>query len=207
MSKLHPSPLQGRRPHKEELHHFEDGQITDRLPTGENPYPVKLLMVGINPGLWTAAVNAPFAHPGNRFWPSLDVAGILSPKVDASTGLSDEDEQRLIDAGIAITNLVPRATARADQLTAEELKESRQRIIRLAEELKPRAVTIIGITAYRTAFSNNKAKLGQQDTSEMDDWPQNIELWVTPQPSGLNAHETIQTLGEKWKTIWDSVNN
>ena len=90
-------------------------------------------------------------------------------------------------------------------MTAKELKESRQRIIRLAEELKPRAVAIIGITAYRTAFSNNKAKLGHQDTSEMDDWPQGIELWVTPQPSGLNAHETIQTLGDKWKTIWDSI--
>ena len=205
MSTLHPSPLNGRKPQKEELHNFEDAEITDRLPTAENPYPVKLLMVGINPGLWTAAVNAPFAHPGNRFWPSLDVAGIMSPKVDASTGLSDEDEQKLIDQGIAITNLVPRASVRAAELTKEELLGSRERITALAQELKPSAVAIIGITAYRTAFSDRKAKLGQQDTSEIEGWPDDVALWVTPQPSGLNAHETVESLGEKWKVIWDSL--
>ncbi|MDO4917587.1 MAG: mismatch-specific DNA-glycosylase [Rothia sp. (in: high G+C Gram-positive bacteria)] len=205
MSTLHPSPLGGRRPHKEELTQFENAEITDRLPTPEYPYSVKLLMVGINPGLWTAAVNAPFSHPGNRFWPSLDRAGIISPKIDCTAGMSDADEQRLEDLGIAITNLVPRATARADELTTEELRESPARIIDLAERLKPQAVAVIGITAYRVAFKNNKAKLGQQDTSSIDGWPQDVQLWVVPQPSGLNAHENIDTLGEKWKAVWDSI--
>lgn len=205
MSTLHPSPLGGRRPTREELPQFHNSTITDRLPSADNPFPVKLLIVGINPGLWTAAVNAPFSFPGNRFWPSLAEAGIVSPQVDASSGMSDEDEARLQELGIAITNLVDRATARADELTAQELRESVPRLINLAQEIRPKAVAIVGITAYRAAFKQRKAKLGKQDTSEIADWPDDVQLWVVPQPSGLNAHENVHTLADKWKSVWEGA--
>lgn len=203
MSTKHPSPFGDSRPTREDLSDFINGTIDDRLP---NPgTPLRMLIVGINPGLWTAAVNAPFAFPGNRFWPSLDRAGIVSPKVDASRGLSDEVEEQLENLGIGITNLVDRATARADELSAEELKNSVPRIIELTHIYQPQAVAIAGITAYRIAFGDKKAKLGQQDTSDIEDWNPATSLWVVPQPSGLNAHENIDTLADKWLAVWNTT--
>lgn len=204
MSTKHPSPFGDSRPTREDLSDFINGTIDDRLPSPGTP--LRMLIVGINPGLWTAAVNAPFAFPGNRFWPSLDRAGIVSPKVDASRGLSDEVEEQLENLGIGITNLVDRATARADELSAEELKNSVPRIIELTHIYQPQAVAIAGITAYRIAFGDKKAKLGQQDTSDIEDWNPATSLWVVPQPSGLNAHENIDTLADKWLAVWNTTN-
>lgn len=203
MSTKHPSPFGDSRPTSEDLSDFINGTIDDRLPRPGTP--LRMLIVGINPGLWTAAVNAPFAFPGNRFWPSLDRAGIVSPKVDASRGLSDEVEEQLENLGIGITNLVDRATARADELSAEELKNSVPRIIELTHIYQPQAVAIAGITAYRIAFGDKKAKLGQQDTSDIEDWNPATSLWVVPQPSGLNAHENIDTLADKWLAVWNTT--
>ncbi|MGV3016977.1 mismatch-specific DNA-glycosylase [Rothia sp. 88186D007BW] len=203
MSTLHPSPLGGQRPTREQLHDFVNGTLDDRLPTPGTP--LRLLIVGINPGLWTSAVNAPFAFPGNRFWPSLDRAKIVSPRVDASRGLSDEVEEQLAHLGIGITNLVDRATARADQLTAQELQQALPRLIELTHLYMPQAVAIAGITAYRTAFGDKKAQLGQQDTTHLEGWNPASQLWVVPQPSGLNAHENIDSLADKWRQVWDST--
>lgn len=205
MSTKHPSPFGDSRPTREDLSDFINGTIDDRLPRPGTP--LRMLIVGINPGLWTAAVNAPFAFPGNRFWPSLDRAGIVSPKVDASRGLSDEVEEQLENLGIGITNLVDRATARADELSAEELKNSVPRIIELTHIYQPQAVAIAGITAYRIAFGDKKAKLGQQDTSDIEDWNPATSLWVVPQPSGLNAHENIDTLADKWLAVWNTTSS
>ena len=86
---------------------------------------LRLLFVGINPGLWTAAVQTHFARPGNRFYPALRRAGILTRDIDLARGMTDDDRRHLLDRGIGITNLVNRATARADELTAAELRERR----------------------------------------------------------------------------------
>ena len=83
---------------------------------------VRLLFVGINPGLWTAAVNAHFARRGNRFWPALHAAGITPRLVDVSNGMSEPDRDLVLGLGIGITNLVPTASARADELTLDELR-------------------------------------------------------------------------------------
>ena len=106
------APISGR-PTRDDLAGFNGATVDDLLP--EHP---KLLVVGINPGLWTAAVNAHFARPGNRFWPALHRAGITSRPVDASEGLPETDRDELLAAGVGITNLVPVATARADELSA-----------------------------------------------------------------------------------------
>src|SRR5207249_8034008 len=92
---------------------------------------LRLLFCGINPGLWTAAVNAHFARPGNRFWPALHRAGITSHRVDASEGLAPADAAELLERGVGITNLVNAATARADELTSAQLAAGAEQLRRL----------------------------------------------------------------------------
>lgn len=202
------SPLEGRRPTKSDLATAIDSGLgrEDVLP-----YPadeasaglLRMLIVGINPSPWTAAVNAPFARPGNRFWPSLAEAGVLPHRIDASAGLSRGDERLLAELGIGITNFVSRPSARADELTTEELRSGGQHLVNRVHVLQPRAVAIVGITAFRTAFSLPKAQLGRQDVETIAGWPERVQLWALPNPSGLNAHETIQSIAHKWQAVWD----
>lgn len=170
-----------------ELESFRDAEVPDLLPgRGQE---LRLLFVGINPGLWTAATQTHFAHPGNRFYPALLRAGILTRAVDPAAGMTDEDREHLRERGIGITNLVRRATARADELTADELREGGERLLATIARTRPAVVAVAGITAYRQAFGVRKAQTGEQ--------PEPVEgarLWVVPNPSGLNAHETIESL-------------
>ena len=203
MSDRRPSPLGGRKPKTSDLPNFATADphaLDDVLPAAGAP-PLRLLIVGVNPGLWTAAVNAPFARPGNRFWPALHRAGLTDSLVNASLGLSEADEQQLLSRGIGITNLVGRATARADELTREELTEGAARLVERVGALVPERVAIAGITAFRQAFAQPKAVLGEQQTGLIPGWPDGVRLWVVPQPSGLNAHETVETLAEKWRSV------
>jgi TDG/mug DNA glycosylase family protein len=179
-----------RRFTREELAGFRDAEVPDLLPPGGR---VRLLFVGINPGLWTAATQTHFAHPGNRFYPALHRAGILPEPVDPAAGMDDEQRAVLLDRGLGITNLVRRATARADELTAEELREGGARLRALVRRAPPVVVAVAGITAYRTAFGERQAVAGRQ--------PEDLEgaqLWVVPNPSGLNAHETVDTLAASY---------
>lgn len=171
-----------------ELETYRDTEVPDLL--GDD---VKLLFVGINPGLWTAATQTHFAHPVNRFYPALHLAGILEQPIDPAAGMNDADRERVKARGIGITNIVRRATARADELTAEELREGGERLVALVERIQPLVVAIAGITAYRQAFGARKAVVGRQ--------PQPLagaQLWVVPNPSGLNAHHTVATLAEAY---------
>lgn len=174
--------------------------LDDVLPAPGGPR-LRLLIVGVNPGIWTAAVNAPFARPGNRFWPALFRAGITDHQIDASRGLSEADEIHLLGQRVGITNLVLRATARADELSRDELTEGARRIVDLVTSLRPERVAIAGITAYRVAFAQPKAVLGRQNEAEIPSWPGTTQLWVVPQPSGLNAHENIDSLAQKWRDV------
>lgn len=201
------SPLDGQRPTESDLKaaKTERRMRDDVLPyptLGDNAGAVRMLIVGINPSPWTIAVNAPFAHPGNRFWPSLAAGQVLPYTVDASTGLSGEDEQLLASKGIGITNLVRRPSSRADELSTDELRSGAADLVERVKIIQPRTVAIVGITAFRTAFRQPKAQIGSQDTEAMAGWPSPSPLWVLPNPSGLNAHETTETLGEKWREVW-----
>jgi TDG/mug DNA glycosylase family protein len=152
------------------------------------------MFVGINPGLWTAAVNAHFARPGNRFWPALHLAGITPHRIDASAGLLPADSELLISAGVGISNLVPFATARADELTDAQLRASVASLTTLVRSSRPKVVAILGLTAYRQAFGDRKAGPGKQPASLAG-----AELWVLPNPSGLNAHETPVSLAAAYR--------
>jgi TDG/mug DNA glycosylase family protein len=167
-----------------ELEAFRDATLPDLVGPG-----LRLLFVGINPGLWTAAVQTHFARPGNRFYPALRRAGILTRDIDLTRGMTDDDRRHFLDRGLGITNLAPRATARADELSAAELREGSLRLIEVVRTWQPRVVAVLGISAYRTAFGHPKARTGEQP-----DHLEQARLWVVPNPSGLNAHDTIATL-------------
>lgn len=172
------------RPTRAELETFRDAEVEDLLPS-----PLRLLFVGINPSPWTAAVGAHFARPGNRFYPALAAAGILPRVLDASEGYDAADRALLEDAGIGVSNLVRRATARAEELSAVELREGAERLARDVARWRPAVVAVLGVTAYRQGFARPRAVVGRQ-AEDLAGSP----LWVVPNPSGLNAHETTASL-------------
>jgi TDG/mug DNA glycosylase family protein len=170
-----------------ELESFRDVEVPDLLPARGQT--LRLLFVGINPGLWTAATQTHFARPGNRFYPALLRAGILTDPVDPSAGMAEGDREAFRSRGLGITNVVARATARADELSASELREGGERLRELVARRHPLVVAVAGITAYRTAFGERRARTGEQ----AERWGAS-RVFVVPNPSGLNAHETVDTL-------------
>lgn len=171
-----------------ELESYRDAEVPDLLPGLQGP-DLRLLFVGINPGLWTAATQTHFAHPGNRFYPALLEAGVVTHPISPSAGMTDKDRDRLRARGIGITNIVRRATAKASELTDEELRAGGVELAATVRRTAPKVVAIAGITAYRTAFGQRRAAPGRQP-----DPFEGAELWIVPNPSGLNAHETVHTL-------------
>jgi double-stranded uracil-DNA glycosylase len=171
-----------------ELQSFRNASVPDLVGPG-----LKLLFVGINPGLWTAATQTHFAHPGNRFYPALRLAGIIDRDLDRGKPMTDQDRAYLVARGIGITNLVNRATARADELSPAELKAGRTRLEAFITRHQPVVVAVAGLTAYRAAFTDPKARGGEQ-ADQLD----GSRVWVVPNPSGLNAHETISSLAQAY---------
>lgn len=174
---------------REYLESFRDKTVPDLIGSD-----TRLLFVGINPGLWTAATGTHFCHPSNRFYPALREAGLIELEVDTSVGMSDDQRAEFTGKGMGITNLVPRATVRASDLTETELVVGGTRLKALVEDLHPAVVAVAGVTAYRTAFGEPLASLGLQRQPLAGS-----ELWVIPNPSGLNAHETVESLA-RWHT-------
>ena len=174
-----------------QLQAFHGASIPDLLgPT------VRLLLVGINPGLHSAAVQAHFGRAGNRFYPALFRAGITDHLIDASSGFQPGDREHLLERGIGITGLVRFATARADELSNQQLIDGVAPLTELVGALRPAVVALLGITTYRIAFGQPLAKVGRQ--------PEDLggaQLWVVPNPSGLNAHETIDSLATAYREV------
>ncbi len=175
-----------------ELETFRGATVPDLVGTT----PPRLVFVGINPGLWTAATGTHFAHPSNRFYPALHRAGITERELDRVTGLTADDRAYLLARGVAITNLVPRATARASELTAAELRSGAAVLVERLRAWRPGVVAVAGVTAYRTAFGLPRAQLGRQPTRLAG-----AELWLVPNPSGLNAHETTDSLAAAYAEV------
>jgi TDG/mug DNA glycosylase family protein len=162
--------------------------IPDVLPPlgGE----LNVLFCGINPGLYSAATGWHFARPGNRFWPALYASG-FTPRL-----LAPREQAELPGYGFGITNLAPRATARAAELTDDELRDGAARLTALIDRRHPRFLAVAGVTAYRTAFGRPGAAVGPQ--------PELLgaaRLWVLPNPSGLNAHWTLPSLAEAFREL------
>lgn len=153
-----------------------------------------MLFCGINPGLMSAATGHHFARPGNRFWPVLHASG-FTPRQ-----LAPEEERELLDHGLGITNVVARATARADELSSEEYREGGRILTAKTERLKPRWLAVVGIGAYRTAFGEPKARVGPQERTLGD-----TRVWALPNPSGLNAHWTLHSMAEEFGRLREAA--
>ena len=141
-----------------------------------------MLFCGINPGLYSAATGHHFARPGNRFWPALHRSGFTD------TQLHPCEQDQLLRHGLGITNMVARATARADELSPAELVEGGAMLTATVARWRPAWLAVVGVTAYRSAFARPKAVLGRQDVTVAG-----TPVWVLPNPSGLNAHYTVDT--------------
>lgn len=176
---------------REELLTYRDATVPDLV--GDD---VRLLFVGINPGLWTAATQTHFAHPGNRFYPALLRAGVIDRPIAQAAGMDTDDRRHLLDRGIGISNLVNRATVRAAELNGVELREGARRLVANIAAWKPAVVAVAGVTAYRVAFGQPRADVGRQPESLAG-----AELWIVPNPSGLNAHETIDSLAATYREV------
>jgi double-stranded uracil-DNA glycosylase len=153
-----------------------------------------VLFSGINPGLYSAATGHHFARPGNRFWPALHRSG-FTPRQ-----LRPDEQDQLLGLGLGITNIVDRATARADELSADELREGGRALLAKAERLAPRWLAVVGVTAYRTAFGEPRAAVGPQKLTAGA-----TRLWVLPNPSGLNAHWTPATLAGEFARLREAA--
>lgn len=145
-----------------------------------------VLFCGINPGRWSGAVGHHFAHPGNRFWKALHRSGFTDVE------LSPDDERRLLDFRLGVTNLVRRTTAAASELSKDELRAGAVALERKLRRAKPTTLAVLGLGAYRTAFGRARAALGLQ--------PERIggcAVWVLPNPSGLQAHYGLERIVEE----------
>ncbi|GGT42432.1 mismatch-specific DNA-glycosylase [Streptomyces purpureus] len=151
---------------------------------------LSVLFCGINPGLMSAATGHHFARPGNRFWPVLHLSG-FTPRQ-----LLPSEQEELLDYGLGITNVVARASARADELTDEEYREGGRILVSKVERLRPSWLAVVGVTAYRTAFGERKARIGPQERTIGE-----TRIWALPNPSGLNAHWTLQTMAEEFARL------
>lgn len=179
-----------------ELESYRGATVPDLVGPG-----LRLLFAGINPGLWTAATQTHFAHPSNRFYPALRRAGLIRRDIDPGAGMDDDDRRHLVSRGIGITNLVGRATARAGELEPLELREGARRLEEVVEDLVPDVVAVAGLTAYRVAFQRPRAAAGLQTEGIGP-----AALWVVPNPSGLNAHETLDSLTRWYRLVGEAAN-
>jgi TDG/mug DNA glycosylase family protein len=182
------SPI-GYKPSRADLLAAKDKTVRDVIALG-----LRVLFCGINPGLYSGATGHHFARPGNRFWPTLHQAGFTPRQLHPS------EERELLDHGYGITNLVPRATATADELAAEELVAGQRRLRSKVKRYQPKVVAVLGISAYRTAFGARNVSLGQQPEQLA-----NAVVWVLPNPSGLNAHYQLADLVEHFGTLRQAV--
>lgn len=189
-----PKPGRSTRFTQDELAAARSRTIADVLPGPADP-PLRVLFSGINPGLVSAATGHHFARPGNRFWPALHGAGFTPRR------LLPAEQAELAGLGLGITNLVARATARADELTPAELVAGAERLRELVERVRPAWLAVVGITAYRTAFGAPAATIGRQ--------PERLGatgLWVLPNPSGLNAHYQLPALTTEFTHLREAAN-
>ncbi|MGW8885345.1 G/U mismatch-specific DNA glycosylase [Streptomyces sp. NPDC055749] len=151
---------------------------------------LRVLFCGINPSLMTAATGFHFAHPGNRFWPVLHLSGFTPRRLKPS------EQSELPGYGLGITNVVARATARADELSAAEFREGGQLLTARVEQLEPQWLAVVGVTAYRTAFGERHAQIGPQERRIGG-----ARVWALPNPSGLNAHWTARTMADEYARL------
>ncbi|MEU9058435.1 G/U mismatch-specific DNA glycosylase [Streptomyces sp. NPDC048430] len=169
----------------DELQTARDRVVPDVVAGG-----LRVLFCGINPSLMSAATGHHFAHPGNRFWPVLHLSGFTPRQLKPS------EQDQLLGYGLGITNVVSRATARADELRPEEFRAGGEVLSAKVEALGPLWLAVVGVTAYRSAFGDRRARIGPQERTIGG-----ARVWALPNPSGLNAHWTVSTMADEYARL------
>ncbi|MEL6381145.1 MAG: G/U mismatch-specific DNA glycosylase [Cyanobacteria bacterium J06626_18] len=177
------------KPSKAEIQAAYNQEVPDIIAPN-----LKVLFCGINASLYSAAVGHHFARPGNRFWKALHQAGFTNRL------LHPAEDQILLQYSYGLTNIVARATARADELDRPELQQGYHDLSHKLEKFRPQYLAILGITAYRIAFKQPKAQIGYQSEQLRD-----TQIWVLPNPSGLNAHYQINDLARVYGELREQV--
>ena len=173
-------PAATRGPTRTELLAAADRTVEDVIAPG-----LKVLFCGINPGLYTAWSGHHFAGPGNRFWPAIHAAGFTDRR------LAPSEERLLLDYGYGVTNVVPRTTATAAELSAADMEAGGRQLVENVLQFRPRYLAILGIGAYRSAFHHPRARIGPQEEAIGG-----TRVWALPNPSGLNANYSLAALTE-----------
>ena len=153
-----------------------------------------VLFCGINPGLYSGATGNHFARPGNRFWPALHLSGFTPRQLHPS------DKEELLAVGLGISNVVARTTARADELTKEEIVAGGRALRRKVKRYAPRYLAVLGLGAYRIAFGVKTARVGPQPESIGE-----TKVWLLPNPSGLNAHYQLPALAAEFVRLREAA--
>lgn len=168
-------------------------RLTDHISPG-----VRILFVGINPGLRSAATGHHFAGHSNRFWKLL-FESKLTPEP-----LTHQDDWRLPDWGLGLTNIIQRPSAGIDVLKPREYIAGRKRLIATVKHYRPHAVALLGVTIYRTLFPEyrtGRISLGWQDKPLAD-----CPVFVLPNPSGRNAHYSYQAMLTAFRALRSVTN-
>ncbi len=173
------------RPTRQQLLEAYGKTVPDIIGPG-----LDVLFVGINPSLYSAVVGHHFARPGNRFWPALHLSGWVPRR------FAPQEDRQLVDFGIGLTNIARHATARGDEVSADALARGGRTLVRKIRRHRPRAVAVLGVTAYRVAFDRPKAQMGNQERKLGG-----AALWVLPNPSGLNAHYQVPDLARAYAEL------
>jgi TDG/mug DNA glycosylase family protein len=173
------------KPTKQQLTEAAGKTVPDVIAPG-----LRVLFCGINPGLYTAAVGHHFARPGNRFWPALHASGFTAKL------LSPFEERELLERGLGITNVVSRATASAAELTPADFIKGGRLLRNKIRRFQPRFVAVLGVGAYRAAFAQPKAIIGEQEERIAG-----ARVWVLPNPSGLNANYQLPDLERLFRAL------
>ena len=184
-------PVKIWKPTKEQILAAQDKKMRDIIASGLN-----VLFCGINPSLYSAAVGRHFARPGNRFWPTLFAAGFTDRLFSAF------EDDRLLERGYGITNVVERATATAAELAESEFIKGGEVLEKKVRRYRPRVVAVLGVSAYRVAFGKKEAAVGKQE-----DTLGGAALWVLPNPSGLNAHYRLEDLARVYREMRVKIEN
>ena len=178
-----------RKPTKAELQAAYNQEVPDIIAPN-----LKVLFCGINASIYSAAVGHHFARPGNRLWKTLYNAGFTDRL------LSPAEDLTLLEYGYGMTNIVARATARADELEAVEFKHGYRDLVAKVTQFRPWYLAILGISAYRIAFNHKRATIGLQPNT-LDQ----TKIWVLPNPSGLNAHYQLDDLAQTYRELYQEI--
>ena len=177
------------RPTAEELRRAAGRSVPDIIAPG-----LRILFCGINPGLYSAATGHHFARPGNRFWPALHQSGFTPRQI------APEEERDLLQWGYGMTVFVRRGTATAAELTDDEYRAGARSLVRKVRKYQPTMLAVLGVGAYRAAFKRPTAKLGLQSEQIAE-----TQIWLLPNPSGLNANYQLADLTRLFGELRDYV--